>query len=52
MPTHIKYVRHDLIAGTVRDLRFLDDDDRMKTAIGLTKFALKVMTLHVRPMKR
>jgi hypothetical protein len=23
---------------TVRDLRFLDDDDRMKTTIGLTKF--------------
>jgi hypothetical protein len=23
----MKYVRHDLRAGTVRDLRFLDDDD-------------------------
>jgi hypothetical protein len=26
-------------------LRFLDDDDRMKTTIGLTKFALKATTL-------
>jgi hypothetical protein len=33
-------------------LRFLDDDDRMKMAIGLTKFALKAMTLRVRPTKR
>jgi hypothetical protein len=33
-------------------LRFLDDDDRIKTAIGLTEFALKVTTLNARPMKR
>jgi hypothetical protein len=33
-------------------LRFLDDDDRMKMAIGLMKFALKMTTLRVRPMKR
>jgi hypothetical protein len=36
----------------MHDLRFLDDDDRMKTMIGLIKFALKVMTLRVRPTKR
>jgi hypothetical protein len=33
-------------------LQFLDDDDRMKTVIGLTKFTLKAMTLGTRPMKR
>jgi hypothetical protein len=33
-------------------LRFLDDDDRMKMAISLTKFALKAMTLGARPIKR
>jgi hypothetical protein len=33
-------------------LWFLDDDNWMKTAIGLTKFALKAMTLCVRPTKR
>jgi hypothetical protein len=33
-------------------LRFLDDDDWMKTTIGLTKFALKTTTLRVRPTKR
>jgi hypothetical protein len=33
-------------------LWFLDDDDQMKTAIGLTKFTLKMMTLGARPMKR
>jgi hypothetical protein len=33
-------------------MRFLDDDDRMKTAIGLTKFALKATTLRARPTKR
>jgi hypothetical protein len=33
-------------------LRFLDDDDQMKTTIGLMKFALKVMTLGSRPMER
>jgi hypothetical protein len=33
-------------------LRFLDDDDQMKTTIGLTKFALKVMNLGSRPMER
>jgi hypothetical protein len=33
-------------------LRFLDDDDRMKTVIGLTKFALKATTLDARSMKR
>jgi hypothetical protein len=33
-------------------LRFLDDDNWIKMAIGLTKFALKAMTLHVRPTKR
>jgi hypothetical protein len=36
---------------TVRDLLFLDDDDRMKTTIGLMEFALKAMILNVRPMK-
>jgi hypothetical protein len=35
---HIKYVRHDLRAVTVCDLWFLDDDDRMKTAISLRGF--------------
>jgi hypothetical protein len=33
-------------------LRFLDDEDWMKTAIGLMKFALKAMTLRARPTKR
>jgi hypothetical protein len=33
-------------------MRFLDDDDRMKTAIGLTMFALKATTLRARPTKR
>jgi hypothetical protein len=33
-------------------LRFLDDDDWKKTAIGLMKFALKTMTIHARPTKR
>jgi hypothetical protein len=33
-------------------LRFLDDDDQMKTMIGLTKFTLKATTLYARPMKR
>jgi hypothetical protein len=33
-------------------MRFLDDDDWMKTAIGLTKFALKAMTIRARPTKR
>jgi hypothetical protein len=33
-------------------LRFLGDDDRMKMAINLTKFALKATTLRVRPTKR
>jgi hypothetical protein len=33
-------------------LRFLDDDNWMKIAIGLTKFALKATTLHPRPTKR
>jgi hypothetical protein len=32
-------------------LRFIDDDDRKKTAISLTKFALKAMTLNARPTK-
>jgi hypothetical protein len=41
---HIQYVRHDLRGETVRDLRFLDDDDWMKMMIGLTEFALKAMT--------
>jgi hypothetical protein len=33
-------------------LRFLDDDNRMKTAIGLTKFTLKATTLGARSTKR
>jgi hypothetical protein len=33
-------------------LRFLNDDDWIKTTISLMKFALKAMTLRVRPMKR
>jgi hypothetical protein len=33
-------------------LRFLDDDDRIKMAIGLMEFTLKAMTLGARPMKR
>jgi hypothetical protein len=33
-------------------LRFLDDDDRMKTTIGLMKFALKATTLRARPTKQ
>jgi hypothetical protein len=37
---------------TVRDLRFFDDDDRMKTMIGLTEFALKAMTLSAHPTMR
>jgi hypothetical protein len=56
MPTHvdqhIQYVRHDLRVGTIRDLRFLDDDDWIKTAIGLTEFMLKAMTLGARPTNR
>jgi hypothetical protein len=36
----------------VRDLRFLDDDDRMKTTISLMEFTLKVTTLDARPTKR
>jgi hypothetical protein len=33
-------------------MRFLDDDDRMKMATGLTKFTLKATTLRARPTKR
>jgi hypothetical protein len=33
-------------------LQFLDDDDRMKTVIGLMKFTLNATTLHARPTKR
>jgi hypothetical protein len=33
-------------------LRFFDDDDQMKTMIGLTEFTLKATTLSVRPTKR
>jgi hypothetical protein len=33
-------------------LLFFDDDDWMKTPIGLTKFALNAMTVCARPMKR
>jgi hypothetical protein len=33
-------------------LRFLDDDNRIKTTIGLTEFALKAATLDARPTKR
>jgi hypothetical protein len=36
---------HGLRVETIRDLWFLDDNDQMKMAIGLTKFALKPMTL-------
>jgi hypothetical protein len=36
----------------VRDLRFLDDDNRMKKRIDLMEFTLKVTTLGVCPMKR
>jgi hypothetical protein len=32
-------------------LQFLDDDDQIETTIGLTEFALKVMTLGVCLMK-
>jgi hypothetical protein len=31
---------------------FLDDNERMKMAIGLMKFALKATTLCARPTKR
>jgi hypothetical protein len=41
-----------LRAGTVHDLQFLDDDDRMKMAIGVMKFMLKATTFGARPMKR
>jgi hypothetical protein len=37
---------------TVRDLRFLDDDDQMKMMIDLTEFTLKAMTLGTHPTKR
>jgi hypothetical protein len=33
-------------------LRFFDNDDRMKTAISLTKFTSKVTTLGARLTKR
>jgi hypothetical protein len=33
-------------------LRFFDDDDQMKTAMGLTEFTLKAKTLGARPTKR
>jgi hypothetical protein len=33
-------------------LWFLDDDDRMKTAIDLTKFVFNAMTLGALPTKR
>jgi hypothetical protein len=33
-------------------LWFLDDDDQIKTTIDLIEFALKAMTLGVRPTKR
>jgi hypothetical protein len=52
MDQYIQYVRYDLRVETVCDLRFLDDDDWMKTMIGLTEFVLNVMTLDVHPMKR
>jgi hypothetical protein len=37
---------------TIEDLRFFDDDDQMKTMIGLTEFTLKAMILSARPTKR
>jgi hypothetical protein len=33
-------------------MQFLDDDDRMKTTISLTKFMLKATTLGAQPTKR
>jgi hypothetical protein len=33
-------------------MQFLNDDDRMKMVIVLTKFALNAMTLDARPTKR
>jgi hypothetical protein len=33
-------------------LQFLDDDDQMKTTIGLVEFTLKMMTLGARSTKR
>jgi hypothetical protein len=33
-------------------LRFLDDNDRMETTIGLMEFTLKAMTLGAHPTKR
>jgi hypothetical protein len=32
-------------------MQFLDDDNRMKTAIGLMELALKPMTLGARPKR-
>jgi hypothetical protein len=36
----------------VRDLRFLGDDDQVKTTLCLMEFVLKAMTLGARLMKR
>jgi hypothetical protein len=36
----------------VYDLRFLDDDDRVKMTLCLMEFTLKAMILNVRPTKR
>jgi hypothetical protein len=37
---------------TIWDVRFLDDDDRLQTTLGLTEFTLKATTLSVYSMKR
>jgi hypothetical protein len=37
---------------TVRDLQFLDDNDRVNTMISQTEFTLKEMTLSAHLMKR
>jgi hypothetical protein len=44
--------RHDLRQEIICDLRFLNDNDQMKTTIDLMEFVLNVMTIGARPAKK
>jgi hypothetical protein len=48
----MKCARHDLRGEIICDLRFLDDDDRITTMIGLMELVLKAMTLDAHLIKR
>jgi hypothetical protein len=40
-----------LSGETIRDVRFLDDDERLQTMLGLMEFVLKATTHGARLMK-